>query len=229
MHAILASKGVAVATLSASSVERTYKLHAPFYDIWAALAESRASARAAEWAAPQAGETILEVAVGTGRLLASLVVKPGIGSAVGLDLSRAMLRRAQARFRRPGRPAPTFCQGDALRLPFAAGTFDLLINCYMLDLMEETALPGVLAGFARVLRPGGRLVLVNMTLLGRLLNPLWMWLYGHAPTLVGGCRPVPQVERLLGEGGWQVLEHELVSQNGFRSELFLARLAPRVA
>jgi ubiquinone/menaquinone biosynthesis C-methylase UbiE len=229
MHDNLRAKGRTLKTSGAFSAEQAYKHLAPIYDFWAELTESRAHTRALEWAAPQAGEAILEVAVGTGRLFARILEILGIGNAVGLDLSWAMLRRAQARLRRSGGPAPPLCRGDALRLPFADGTFDLLINCYMLDLMEQAQLPVVLSEFRRVLKPRGRLVISNMAVQAAWLNSIWMWLYRQTPSLVGGCRPVPGLSQLLGEGGWQVEKHELVSQSGFRSEVYLARIGRMAA
>jgi ubiquinone/menaquinone biosynthesis C-methylase UbiE len=229
MHDILPAKGHSMAGSATFSIRRAYERLAPLYDSWAAFTESRAGDRAFKMLSPQAGESFLEVAVGTGRLFVKILGTTGIGRTIGMDYSPAMLRRAQTRLTRMGGGRPPLLLGDARHLPIADGAFDLLLNCYMMDLLEEMAIPGVLAEFARVLRPAGRLVLMNMAPLGRWLNPAWMWAYGHAPSLVGGCRPVPQVRQLLAEGGWQITEHELVSQNGFRSELFLARRGTRVA
>lgn len=211
---------------AASSSVKAYSYLAPFYDSWAALTESRAGNRAMKLLSPRAGESLLEVAVGTGRLFVRLLTELNLGRAMGMDYSPAMLRHAQRRLARVGEGPHALLLGDARHLPFPDAAFDLLLNCYMIDLLEEAGVPGVLAEFRRVLKPAGRLVLVNMATLGRWLNPAWMWAYRHAPSLVGGCRPVPQVGRLLAEGGWQITEHELMSQNGFRSELFLAQRAP---
>jgi hypothetical protein len=56
----------------------------------------------------------------------------------------------------------------------------------------------------------------------RVLDAIWMWGYRHAPTLVGGCRPIALAPALAATG-WQVELAEKISQNGFRSEMILAR------
>ena len=53
-------------------------------------------------------------------------------------------------------------QGSALEIPYPGGSFDLLFDGYMFDLMPFEAMPKILAEFRRVLKPGGRLVLINM-------------------------------------------------------------------
>lgn len=69
---------------------------------------------------------------------------------VGLDVSLGMLRQA-------GAGAPPLLQGDAARLPFADASFDLVCSAYGgVPFVEDGA--ALVAGVARVLRPGGRFV-----------------------------------------------------------------------
>jgi ubiquinone/menaquinone biosynthesis C-methylase UbiE len=94
------------------------------------------------------GRDLLEVGCGTGLVLQRLA--PHARRAVGVDLSEGMLRRAAARGLR-------VVQGDAVRLPFRDATFDVVVSFKVLAHVER--IDDALAEMARVVRPGGHLVL----------------------------------------------------------------------
>jgi demethylmenaquinone methyltransferase / 2-methoxy-6-polyprenyl-1,4-benzoquinol methylase len=94
--------------------------------------------------------TVLDLACGTGDL-ADLVLASG-GRAVGSDLSRGMLGRRHTPF-----PA---VQSDAAALPFLTGSIDGVVCGYALRNFSDLA--GSLAEAARVLRPGGRLAVLEV-------------------------------------------------------------------
>jgi ubiquinone/menaquinone biosynthesis C-methylase UbiE len=202
-------------------VERFYDTVAPLYGFWARLTESRAARRALEVAALQPGESVLEVGLGTGEFFSRLSIAAKDGRCVGLDLSAGMLRRARRRLDAKG-GAGWLCRGDACQLPFPAASFDVVFGCYMLDLLPEADIHRALAEFFRVTKPQGRLAAVVMARQARAFDAIWMWGYRHAPTLVGGCRPVALAPELAATG-WRIEVAEKISQNGFRSELILAR------
>jgi SAM-dependent methyltransferase len=77
-----------------------------------------------------------------------------------------------------------------LRLPFAAGRFDAVVATLVLDVLPDQELPVALAELARVLSPGGRLVLGVMEAPNRIARDIWMAAYRAAPDLVGRLRPV---------------------------------------
>ncbi|NBH09350.1 methyltransferase domain-containing protein [Amycolatopsis sp. SID8362] len=106
-----------------------------------------------EWACGQAGGDVLEVAVGTGLNLPRY--PPGV-TLTGLDLSEGML--AVARTREPARPV-TLRQGDAQALPFDDASFDTVVCTFGLCAIPDPA--AAVAEMARVLRPGGRLILAD--------------------------------------------------------------------
>ncbi len=104
-------------------------------------------------AAQYPGGRLLEVGCGTGCWL-SLLDEQGY-RVFGLDFSDGMLR--QARRRRPGL---RLCRGQAERLPFADGQFDLLL---CVNALHHFGAPEqFIAGARRVLRPGGTLAIVGM-------------------------------------------------------------------
>ncbi len=61
---------------------------------------------------------------------------------------------------------------------------------YIFDLMPVEAMPKLLMEFRRVLRPDGRLVLINMTEGERPGSQIYQRIYQLAPALMGGCRGV---------------------------------------
>ncbi len=186
--------------------------------------EARAARQAYEAAGLAGGKRVLEVAVGGGEFFCALAKTAGLKRCVGVDLSAPMLSRARRRLAAVGVERPNLCRANALSLPFGNSAFDILFNLYMIDLLMEGDFPCVFKEFARVLRPGGRLIVLSMARQARALNAIWMQLYRCSPLMTGGCRPVP-VEEILASNGWNVGLREVISQCGFRSELFVARFA----
>lgn len=103
------------------------------------------------------GMRLLDVACGTGPVtLAAAKIVGGAGAVCGLDPSRGML--AQTRTGQPGVP---LLQGTAEALPFADGAFDFLSMGYALRHVADLA--GTFREYRRVLRPGGRVLVLEMT------------------------------------------------------------------
>ena len=115
---------------------------------WRTLAVSAAEPRDA---------TVLDLGAGTGDLSEEFR-RQGAGSIVGLDVSGEMLVRARQKY---GSNHIDWLQGDALRLPFPDETFDAVASAFVLRNLPN--LTGSFAEMARVLRPGGRLVGLDIT------------------------------------------------------------------
>jgi ubiquinone/menaquinone biosynthesis C-methylase UbiE len=206
------------AQIEKARVTEIYRRIAPSYDLWAWLTESRARDRCLEIAAIQDGEEVLEVAVGTGLAFAKILQANPSGRNEGIDLTEAMLSRAEKRAARSGSNNYRLRVGDAFDLDFPDDSFDVLINNYMFDLLPQQDFLPVLDGFQRVLRPGGRLVIVNMAKGERWYNGIWERIYRINPALLGGCRPVsllPQLEAC----GFRQTRREYLSQFTFPSEI----------
>lgn len=106
------------------------------------------------WIAPRIprGARVLDLGCGTGALLRAL---EGHGiDGVGADVSGAMLDRARAR-----RPERAFVRLDGPTLPFPDGRFDIVVSLLSWRYLDWDP---ILAEIARVLRPGGRLLVVDM-------------------------------------------------------------------
>jgi demethylmenaquinone methyltransferase/2-methoxy-6-polyprenyl-1,4-benzoquinol methylase len=112
--------------------------------------------RAAADAAAPAGAHVLDIGTGTGDMARELAAR-GAASIVGADVSLVMLCRAEMRYG----DACRWVAADAQQLPFRDAAFDIVTNAFVLRNLPELAT--ALAEMARVLRPGGRLVCVDMT------------------------------------------------------------------
>jgi ArsR family transcriptional regulator len=101
---------------------------------------------------------LLDIGTGTGRLLELLA--PRITSGLGIDASRAMLALARARLAGPGFTHCAVRLADMYRLPLPDGGVDAVVMQMVLHYAEDPAT--ALAEAARVLRPGGRLLIVDL-------------------------------------------------------------------
>lgn len=100
-------------------------------------------------AAVQPGEAVLDVMTGTGAVAAEVVGRAG--RVVGVDVSAGMLTLARRRV-----PGVEFVQGDAAALPFPDGAFDVAVCAAGVFFLPD--MPGGVREWARVVRPGGRVV-----------------------------------------------------------------------
>ncbi|NWG17075.1 MAG: methyltransferase domain-containing protein [Chloroflexi bacterium] len=133
--------------------------------------------------APHRSPLVLDVATGTGRLPLALLRHAHFqGRVIGLDLSRRMLRQA-ARNLYIFDDRVTFIWGSAENLPFPNDTFDV-VTC--LEALEFMVRPQIVLGeLARVLRPGG-LLLVSQRINTRLM-PGKVWSSGQILELLAEC------------------------------------------
>jgi demethylmenaquinone methyltransferase / 2-methoxy-6-polyprenyl-1,4-benzoquinol methylase len=201
---------------------RRYSRLAPVYELWARITEARPRRRVLELAEVRDGEAILEVASGTGAQLAALAQRNPSGRTVGLELAEGMLAQTQKRLSAAGLAGVELVCGNALELPFEDESFDLVVNGYMLDLLARDDIPRALAEFKRVMRPGGRLVLSNMTKGERRRHRIWDSLYSHGLNLTANCRGVLAVPALA-ELGFTDLRRGYMAQTLFPTELVTAR------
>ena len=215
------SKNGLDAKVSQKDIGAVYDKLSKVYDLWSMLTESRARARAIELAGIRDGQAILEVAVGTGHAFQEIVKRNPSGKNTGIDLSEGMLAKAKKRLAELPGAKYTLSQGTAFDLPAASGSVDLLMNNYMFDLIAYDDMDKVLGEFRRVLKKGGKLVLVNMTVGESLWTKVYDLVYRLYPKAIGGCRGVKLAEKLQ-EQGFTVERREYYHQLLFPSEVIVA-------
>ncbi len=120
--------------------------------------EQRRATRAA--LALASGENVLDIGSGPGLLASEMAVDVGsAGSVDGVDPSDSMLVLARSRRPQDGAGATRFVSGDACALPFQEGTFDAAVAAQVYEYLPDV--PAALQAAHRVLRPGGRLLVLD--------------------------------------------------------------------
>jgi arsenite methyltransferase len=161
--------------------------------------------------APRPGERVLDVGSGPGYLVGALADAVGpSGTVHGVDPSEPM--NALARARNAARPWAHIDEGHALALPYADATFDVAVSTQVFEYVPD--LPAALAEVHRVLRPGGRVLILDTDWDSvvwsaadreRHARVMSAWeehlVHPHLPRAL---------ERLLGEAGFTVLRRRIV-------------------
>ena len=167
----MASKFYAEGNQRAAKVEDLFAAVAPRYDLindLQSLGLHRLwKLRLVRLANPRPGLVALDLCCGTGDVALALARRGA--TVTGIDFSHAMLDVARRRH------APTgvqFIHGDAMQLPFPDASADIVTVAY--GLRNVSDVDHALAEWRRVLRPGGRLVVLEF---GKPPNPVWRWLY----------------------------------------------------
>jgi demethylmenaquinone methyltransferase / 2-methoxy-6-polyprenyl-1,4-benzoquinol methylase len=148
---------------------------------------------------PHPGQRVLDVATGTGLVAFGLANRGA--EVVGLDQSEDMLAGARRRLSERPQPAAriTFIRGEAERLPFAQGEFDALTFTYLLRYVDDR--PATMRELARVVKPGGRIGMVEFGVPGSpTLRALWRVHTRVVLPLIGRAVSTPwyEVGRFLG-------------------------------
>ena len=142
----------------------------PTYDRYAALLSFGQDPRWRRFLVSRAdvgpGETVLDVATGTGAVACELIRQKGC-RVVGVDVTPEML--AEARRRLP--PEVRLVEASAERLPFEDASFDALTFTYLLRYVADPA--ATLRELARVVRPGGTIASLEFALPRGVWRPLW--------------------------------------------------------
>ncbi len=210
--------------LDRTAMKVNYKRIVWFYDFWSWLTESKAAKYVLQFAEIKDGETILEVACGTGVVFKEILKRNPHGKTLGIDLSPDMLRKAGKRLKNMDKVDFELLEGDALALDFGDNTFDLLINNFMIDLMPAGTFDEIAEEFYRVIKPGGRVVVSTFSFGKKKIHKFWFWLAKKFPDLLAGCRPVSFKDNLI-KAGFEIEKSIDLSQNTFPSKVIKARKA----
>jgi demethylmenaquinone methyltransferase/2-methoxy-6-polyprenyl-1,4-benzoquinol methylase len=170
-------------TLAPDAVRTMFDRIAPVYDVMNRIMTAGLDVRWRRLAAESVvrrGDRVLDAAWGTGDL-AIADRKAGAGKVTGLDFSEAMLVRARKK-------APLeWVQGDMLALPFADATFDAATVGFGVRNVADLELG--LRELRRVLRPGGRLAILEITQPRGALRPFFSLWFDRIVPLLGRVLP----------------------------------------
>lgn len=157
------------------------------------------------------GEAVVELGFGTGNEVLDLAGLVGpTGTVAGIDISSGMLAVAQRKLAASPPACPVDLRvGDARSLPFADASFDAAYTSFTLELFPAEDIPAVLAEAKRVLKSGGRLAVVSMSVVpagqrASALEKTYVWMHRHFPHLVD-CRPI-DAPGLVAAAGFRVVQ-----------------------
>ncbi len=126
-----------------------------------------------DWLAPRAGQSLLDVAGGTGDVAFRFLARAGQSNATVLDMTESMLIAGRARADGEAMADRlSWVVGDAMALPFADNSFDVYTISF--GIRNVTRIPDALREANRVLRPGGRLMVLEFS---QIPNDLAQWVY----------------------------------------------------
>lgn len=202
-----------------------YDRIASIYDLFGILMESKARRRALEIADIRDGERVLEVALGTGLNFVEILKRNARGWVDGVDVSAKMLEKAEKRIAKTGQKNYRLHLCDCRHLPFEAEHFDVVMSEYLLDILPVEDFVPILCEFGRVLKVGGRLIVVHMTKSERFWNRFYEGIYRLKLPLLAGCRGV-WAQPFVEAAGFKRFYREFVSQMGFPSEVIRAIKGP---
>ncbi|MGA1269229.1 MAG: bifunctional demethylmenaquinone methyltransferase/2-methoxy-6-polyprenyl-1,4-benzoquinol methylase UbiE [Gemmobacter sp.] len=126
-----------------------------------------------DWLAPRPGQRLIDVAGGTGDIAFRFLARAPGASAAVVDLTEPMLAEGRARAEAAAMGgALDWVLGDAMALPFADASFDVYTISF--GIRNVTRIEAALAEAHRVLRPGGRLMVLEFS---RMVSPALQWAY----------------------------------------------------
>jgi demethylmenaquinone methyltransferase / 2-methoxy-6-polyprenyl-1,4-benzoquinol methylase len=171
-----------------AAVRSMFDRIAPRYDLLNRLLSAGIDVRwrraAVDWLAPAPGSRVLDLCTGTADLLVEVLRRDPSHRGVGIDLSSGMLARGARKLEGRGLAARgTLAGGDAERLPLGSARFDGALVAFGIRNVGDR--PRALRELRRVLKPGGRLVVLEFSMPRGLLGALYRFYFGSVLPRVG--------------------------------------------
>jgi len=195
-----------------SKWHRLYKLQTVF-----SKGEQRVKNRVVEIAEIKENDVVLEVAIGAGDVIEKIARRLGEkGRVYGVDIAQGYIEFTRKRLIKWKLGDNVHLQiAEATKLPFEDNKFDVLINCFMMDLIDTPEIPTVLSEFKRVVKTHGKVVIAAMaipegkqSLLSKIMHRSYLFfiknMYGN-----WGCRPI-LTEPFMKEVGFSNIQREYI-------------------
>jgi demethylmenaquinone methyltransferase/2-methoxy-6-polyprenyl-1,4-benzoquinol methylase len=207
--------------LDVARLGEIYSRTAAFYDGVVAGRQASAKLAALDLLDRTPGERFLEVGTGTAWALERLIARSGVEDAYASDVATGMLDVARQRLAGDGGGPLLLADGRAL--PFAEAGFDCLLNTYTFEVLPAGDIAAVIDECLRVLRPGGRIAVVNLTDgegADAAMTEDWKRRYADDPEFFGGARPL-HLQPMLEAHGFERVTRRYVGPD-WPSEVLLA-------
>lgn len=135
---------------------------------------------------PNSTVSVLDLATGTGDILKTVAIEVrGLRSFYGLDMAREMLRIGRKKLRQSRLENCLLIPGDATRIPFREGSFDLVTMAFGIRNVPDVDL--CLREILRVLSENGRAIILEFSLpANRLFRAVYLFYFRHILPLLGG-------------------------------------------
>jgi demethylmenaquinone methyltransferase/2-methoxy-6-polyprenyl-1,4-benzoquinol methylase len=211
-HSSYHQPGVLPVLQTRDQIKAFYNKIAKVYDLLAEHSEKRVRIAGLEMLDAHAGEKVLEIGFGTGHCLVELAQAVGSsGSVFGIDLSDEMLLISRKRARHEGlEDRIELTCGDALCLPYPSESMDAVFMSFTLELFDTPEIIRVLTECMRILKPGGRIVVVGMSRVVHegMIMKAFEWTHRHFPNFLD-CRPI-LVRGALEDAGFVVVDNKMM-------------------
>ena len=211
-------------TRTREEARQAYDTISKTYDYTVGLLGRKYTVRALERLSIVEGETILEIGFGTGHSLKRIAKRVGpAGKVYGIDISRKMVEKTKKRLEKEGlEDRAELCCGDAAFLPFNEGGFDAVFMSFALEGLDTPEIPRVLAQIKNVLKPDGRLGIIDMSKEngGSIFLKVYEWLHNKYPKYLGS-RPI-YAEQCLLDAGFQIENKENIKIFRLPAEIIIA-------
>jgi ubiquinone/menaquinone biosynthesis C-methylase UbiE len=154
---------------------------------------------------------VVDLGCGTGQLTQRLARTFPAATIVGVDLSEGMLTQAGGRLSALGNGARRLVRADAEQLPFAGSSVDVVVCTESFHWYRDQA--RALGELARVLRPGGRLLIASIATLTSVGDRLLSGVTASARSTIR-ARPAHDMRSLLSQAGFEVIHQRRVPRLG---------------
>ncbi len=189
-----------------------YNKIAKVYDILAEHSEAPVREAGLEMLNARPGQKVLEIGFGTGHSLIELAKHVGpSGKVYGIDISEKMVEISRDRAQHEGlENRIELACGDALYLPYESETIDRIFISFTLELFDTPDIILVLSECKRVLKSGGRIVVVGMSRVKSqgLITEVFEWTHRHFPNYLD-CRPI-LVRKAMEDAGFKVCDNKIM-------------------